>query len=82
MFIVIHEGGWITKSDNQVIYYCHEIRGWGKGCYLLVVAVVVGFPQNYLLKQMLRVQCIHKERVCVAQPVFLKVLTGISLNMQ
>lgn len=49
---------------------------------MFIVAVVVGFPQNYLLKQMLRVQYIHKECVCVAQPVFLKVLTGISLNMQ
>lgn len=49
---------------------------------MFVVAVVGGFPQNYLLKQMLRVWYLHKERVFVAQPVFLEVLTGISLNMQ
>lgn len=58
-----------------------ESRGRGV-VFWVFFAVVVGFPQNYLLKQMLRVQYIHKERVCVTQTVFLKVLTGISLNMQ
>lgn len=40
------------------------------------------FSPELPLKTNAEVQHIHKERVCVTQTVFLKVLTGISLNMQ
>lgn len=58
---------------------CGGVVGW---VFFSVVAVVVAvFPQNFLLKEMLKVQYIQKECVCVAEPIFLKVLPGISLNM-